>query len=584
MKNFYKSLVLVLFLVFFTTSAYALSFGLNIDSLHFSSEEKEDILGAGSSTKADGKSDASFNLAVSGAQAIREISLKNETTGKVWSSSPSGSTDLLVVKDNNNNIINSSGRMPITPVILQSNFKLYINDSENAIPKDSDFTVKVTLIDSNEVTGKTSVKAVGKTKEEPTKIAKSDRGISLFEANGITKEKYDDLSQRVWFGKKNNQQFTLKLDFNNARVKAMRITAQTAYRRAEWNTTANNNLSIIAVIDSEKDLLNKKDGTIYFHVKGTSTYTLLLPDVNGILADPAMKAKITITLSDGRIFEKDAVKGSTFAQNETFNVEYKGTGKYDFVGSSEKIQSNLNADRQIDMSVNISGIVNRVRVKDVSSGKIWDTRAGDGNALVVLTDEKGTIQNKNDGTISMSLNGAKNLSLWFDEEDNRNDGPYLVTFIKSNGQIFEATTVKSVIDQPVITKEDRSADFATSKPALVNVDTVGKNKRLAGNGQNDTALNVKITGEGVVKALTLTVNNRNGWDTLAANNGRWLLGVRENSKVMNYKDGHIWLNVNGTKTYQLLLQDNGELRKQHGRVDLNVTWSDGKVTKTFLSW
>ena len=80
-----------------------------------------------------------------------------------WSSSPSGTTELLIVKDSSGNILNASGGMPVTPVLLGANFKLYINDAVTAIPKDSDFTVIVTLIDKKDVKGKTTLNWLDKT-------------------------------------------------------------------------------------------------------------------------------------------------------------------------------------------------------------------------------------------------------------------------------------------------------------------------------------------------------------------------------------------------------------------------------------
>ena len=584
MKRFLKSLLIAFSLVYFTGSAFALSFGLNIESINFNGEEKEDVLGAGSSRTPDGRADASFSLAVSGAQAIKEISLKNDTTGKMWSSSPSGSTDLLLVKDSSGNIINSSGGMPLTPVLLQASFKLYINDAETAIQKDSNFTVIVTLVDNNDVTGKTSVKGLGKLAVPATPVApaKLGEGISLFEANGISENDFAGSSEKIGADGKNDNQFTLTLNFADAAVKAIKITAQTSSSKTEWDTVAGNKLPIITVIDSGKNILNKTDGTVSFAVKGTATHILLVQDISGILAVPSVKAKITISLSDGRIFEKEAVKGKIAAVKESFSVNYKGTGKYDFVGSNEKIESNLNADRQIDAAINISGSITGVRVKSVSNGKIWDTIAGNSNPLVVLTDENGAKQNKNDGTISIALNGAKAFSLWFDEEDDKNIGPYLVTFVMSNGQVLEASTGNT--SAPAATKADRSVVFTTSKPAITNVDIVGKNKKLAANGSKDMILNVKVTGKGVVRALTLTDMSGKGWDTLAANNGRWLLGVREGGKVLNKNNGTINFPVNGTKTYQLLMQDNGALAKKNGKLKLSVTWGDGEVTESSLAW
>ena len=587
MKRFFKPLLIATFLIFFTGSAFALSFGLNVESINFNAEEKEDVMGAGSSRTADGKVDASFNLTVSGAQAIKEISLKNDTTGKIWSSSPSGSTELLLVRDSSGNIINSSGTMPLTPVLLQANFKLYINDAVTAIPKDSNFTVIVTLIDNNDVTGKTSVKGLAQpTVQQPTTQATSDGGISLFEAHGISGHDYAGMSEKIWSDGKNDHQFVLSLNYNQVTVKALKIVAQTSHRKAEWDTIADNKLPIVAVVDSGNNILNRTDGTVSFPVNGKANYVLLLQDIEGILADPSMQAKITISLSDGRIFEKEAVRGKVAASKESFSVEYKGTGRYDFVGSNEKIQSNLNADRQINATINISGAVTGVRVKCLSSGKIWDTIQGNNNSLVVLTDDKGNIQNKNDGTISMALNGAKNIFIWFDEEDDKKTGPYLVTFVMSNGQVLEASTEKAATAPAAstVTKEDREVNFTTSRPTIVNLDLVGKNKKLAANGAKDMALNVKITGKGLVKSMVLKFQNGKGWDTLASNNGRWLLGVRENGKVLNNKNGTVRFNVNGTKTYQLLMQDNGELKNKNGKVYLDVTWGDGEITESFLKW
>ena len=298
-------------------------------------------------------------------------------------------------------------------------------------------------------------------------------------------------------------------------------------------------------------MLNKTDGTVAFAVKGAGRYVLLTQDNSGIMADPAAKVKITISLADGRMFEKDAVRGKTTALKDSLSAEYKGTGKYDFAGPNEKMESNLNADRQIDAVINVSGTVTGVRVKCTASGKIWDTIAGNNNPLVVLTDEKGAKQNKADGTLSMALNGEKKLSLWFDEEESKNVGPYQITFVMSNGQVLEASTGKAPAAQAApaatVTKADRAVAFASAKPAVVNIDLVGKNKKRAASGSKDTSVNIKVTGSGNVTAIVLTDNTGKGWDTLPANNGRWLLGVREGNKVLNQKNGTVRIPVNGSK-------------------------------------
>ncbi len=81
----------------------------------------------------------------------------------------------------------------MTPVLLGANFKLYINDAVTAIPKDSDFTVIVTLIDNQDVTGKTTVKGLGK----PAPVAPATgEGITGFETNGISEHDFAGTSER----------------------------------------------------------------------------------------------------------------------------------------------------------------------------------------------------------------------------------------------------------------------------------------------------------------------------------------------------------------------------------------------------
>lgn len=591
MQRLLKTFMAALFLIVFSGAAFAASLGLNVDSIYFNADEKVDIVGAGTSRIADGKIDASFSLAVSGAQAITEISLKNETTGKIWSTSPSNNVGLLTVKNSGGNILNTSGRLPVTPVLLGADFKLYINDAEGSIPNDSDFTVIVRLIDNQEVTGKTSVKGFN-TATQATTSPNSSEGIYAFEINGTSQHDYAGANERVGADGRNDQQFTLSLNFRDAAVRAVKISARTNSQNAHWDTVAGNNIPIVAVIDGSNNIMNRTDGTVAFYVRGSQKYTLLTQDQNGIMGDRSVNARITISLADGRIFERDAVMGNATGFKETLSVEYKGTGSYDFTGQNEKMESNLNPDRSIRAVINTSGTITGVRIRSTTSGKVWDTIAGNSNPLVVLV--SGPKLNHSDGTVSIPVSGEKALNLWFDEEDNRNIGPYQVTFVMSNGQVLEASTGNAPAAQSApaanVTKADRSVVFASARPALINLDHVGKNKKRAANGYKDTALNIKITGKGNVKSLLITEDNSGrgwdgkGWDTLKENNGRWLLGVREGNRMLNHNNGEVRIPVNGTKTYQLLMQDNGNLRKRNGVLHISVTWADGQVSESYLKW
>ena len=54
--------------------------------------------------------------------------------------------------------------------------------------------------------------------------------------------------------------------------------------------------------------------------------------------------------------------------------------------------------------------------------------------------------------------------------------------------------------------------------------------------------------------------------------------------LLNAANGTVKIAVNGTKSYQLLMQDNGKLAAKTGRFTLTTTWGDGEVTETELVW
>lgn len=588
MKIALKLLLIIMIMTFGSSAAFAATFSMDVDSLVFNAEDKQDLIGAGSSASPDGKTDASFTLVVSGTQAIKEIYLKNETTGRVWSSDPSGTTELLLVKDASGSTINTSGRFPVVPVLIGADFRLFINDAKAAVPKDSTFVVTLKLIDNSEVIGKTSVKSLAETVTTATTLSTQSTadGITSFESNGISEYDFAGTGEKIGSDGRNDYQFALRLNFSNTIVNGIKLSALSGTKKSEWDTIAGNKLPIVIVIDNGNNILNKTDGTVSFAAKNSSALTLLVQDTDSILSASEVKIKVTISLSDGRIFEREAVKGKPAMAAESLSAEYKGIGKYDFVGTSEKLESNLNADRQIDLSLSTSGTVTGIRVKCTKSGRIWDTVPGNKYSLAAVTNEKGDKLNKADGTVSFAVNGTTALSLWIDEEDDSMSGPYQVTLVLSSGKVLETSTAKSAVitKLPVINKIDREIFFTSAKPAIVNLDLLGKNKKKAANGSKDSALNVTITGKGSITAVVLTDNSGRGWDTLAGNNGRWLLGVREGNRFHNAPNGTIRIPVNGTKNYQLLMQDNGALAKKNGRLTLSVTWGDGEISTSSLSW
>ena len=595
MKKFLTMLLLSAMTLCFATSAMAASITLNVDSLAYNADDKQDLIGAAGSRTADGKYDASFTIDVSGAQAIKEIALKNETTGKSWSTSPSGTTELLLVQDANGAVVNKSSRMPVTPVLLAASFKLFINDAAASIAKDSTFVVTITLIDNKTATAKTSVKAISAAQTAkpetpaaatPTPQTSSSDPIVSFETRGKSAFDLAGTDEKIGANGKEDFQFDVKFSFKDMTVKGLKLTTTAGSKKAEWDTIPGNKIPLVVIIDSSKNIVNKADGSVTFAGSGEAVYSLLVHDKDGILNDPSVKTKIMITLSDGRMLEKEAVKGKKIVGDNALEAEYRGPGKYDFVGQSEKMESNMNPDRFISTAVNATGTITGVRIKDTKSGNIWDTIPSNKHPLVVVMDIKGAKLNKADGTISISVKGTTELHIGFDEENDKNTGPYQVTFVLDNGQLLETSTAAAdtAAAKPTVTKAERAVKFTSAKPAVANVDLVGKSKKKGASGAKDTTLNIQLTGKGTVTAMVLAAPDGRGWDTLPSNNGRWLLGVRQGTKMLNAANGTVKIVVNGTKAYQLLMQDNGKLAAKTGTLVLTTTWGDGEVTETQLKW
>ena len=591
------ALLAVMMLILSAGAAFAANLTLKVESVTFSEGAKQDLVGAGNTQQADGKTDAAFNLSVSGAQAIKQITLKNDTSGKTWSSSPSGAAELLLVKDSSGNILNKQSRMNVTPVLIAADFELFINDAETAIAKDSKFTVTITMIDGKTVAGTTTVKAQAKAgaqtpatpPTQPVTPAKPSQKneIALFESRGTGEQDLASEKEKIGGDGKNDYEFNVKLAFKDAAVKGMKLTAEAGGKKAVWDTVPGNNTPLLVLIDGSKNIVNKADGSITFTGKGEAVYSLLVSDKDGVLADSKVKAVLVITLGDGTMLEKEAVRGKKIVAKDSIVADYRGAAKYDFVGQSKKLESNMTPDRFISVTINAEGTLTGVKIQDTSNGLAWDTVSSSKNPIVAVMNPKGEKLNKADGTISAAVKGTTELHLAFDDEHDSHVGPYKVTMVFANGQMMEATTGKAATaaaEQPSATKEDRAVKFTSKKPAIVAVDLVGKNKKKGASGAKDTAVSVQITGKGNIKAMVLTDAAGKGWDTLASNNGRWLLGVREGSKFLNAKNGTVKITVNGTKTYQLVMQDNGKLKAKTGKLLLTTTWGDGEVTETEYKW
>ena len=602
MKKLLSIVMLFAAVLLFISPAAEAALTLKAESLTFNGAQ-EDVAGSGTATSPDGKTDAVFTLYVSGAQAIRDITLTNETTGITWSAS--SQSNFMAVKSSQGQFINASGYMPVTPVLLAGRFTLIINDAANAVPKDSKFTAKATLIDGKTTSASTEVKASSVPRAasgRPERVPgerRSDQAnggsgagremISLFESR--SESGMDLAGSGESIGADGHKDYIFDAVIRvplGLQVKGLKITAKNGGDVSEWDTVPGNRIPLLVLVDGSKNIINKSDGRVSF--ENEMKCMMLVNDKNGILSRPGTRSKLTVTLSDGRMAEKEASAGRAIVGQNSVKAEFRGTGRYDFVGQSKKFESNMNPDSFIKVSVNAKGKLTGVRVTNTKNGANWDTVAGNKNPLAMLITSDGKKLNNADGTVAFDINGAQEFNIAFDEAKDAGTGPYKVTLLMSDGRLLEAATAagKAAAAAPAQTAApaaERALVFVSTKPESVPVDLVGKNKKCSPDGIRDMSLIVKAATKDVIRAIVLTDSTGQGWDTIPSNNGRWLIGVRDNGKLLNNtKDGSVRIDTTPGKQYELLVQNNGKLALGYGKLTMSVTWGDGSVTESTLQW
>lgn len=603
MKKLVSIVMVFAAVLLFISPAAEAALTLKAESLAFNGAQ-EDVAGSGLSASPDGKTDAVFTLYVTGAQAIRDISVTNETTGVTWSAS--NQSNFLAVKSSQGEFINASGTMPITPVLLAGRFTLIINNAANAVPKDSKFTATATLIDGKTTSASTEVKASSVPRAEsgrpertpgerkPGQSANGDSGsgrelIQLFESRSESGMDLAGNGEAV--GADGRKDFVFDAIIrapSDMRVDGLKITAKNGSESAEWDTVKGNGTPLVVLVDGAKNIVNKSDGSVSF--AGEMKCVMLVNDKTGILSKPGTKAKLAITLSNGRMAEKEATVGKAIVGQNSVKAEFRGTGRYDFTGQNEKLQSNMNPDSFIKVSVNAKGKLTGVRVTNTKNGVSWDTVPGNNNPLAVLIASDGKKLNNEDGSIAVDVNGTQEFNIAFDEAKDAGTGPYKVTLLMSDGRLLEAATAagKAAVAEPAQTAApaaERALVFVSTKPESVPVDLVGKNKKCSPDGIRDMSLIVKAATKDVIRAIVLTDSTGQGWDTIPSNNGRWLIGVRDNGKLLNNtNDGSVKIETTPGKQYELLVQNNGKLALGYGKLTMSVTWGDGSVTESTLQW
>lgn len=287
---------------------------LKVESLDYAGVQEDEIGKRGGAP--DGTKDAEFTIAVSGAQAIKSITLRNETTGEEWSSS--GRRNFLLVKNAKGEAVNKGGSMKPIPVLLVTKLTLLVNDAAEAIPEDSKFTATVEMIGGETSSASTQAAAARqfrkpgrddrdkKFREDGKKGGRSSAKITA-KYTGVGKYDFAGQTERAAANMNPDSFIELSVDGANAAITGVSVTNERSGKT--WDTIPGNGNPAAVILSgriSSPKKLNDKDGSISIKPgQAKKLYVAFDEDKKG---RSNAKYTVRVLFEDGRLAEVTAEK------------------------------------------------------------------------------------------------------------------------------------------------------------------------------------------------------------------------------------------------------------------------------------
>ena len=384
----------------------------------------------------------------------------------------------------------------------------------------------------------------------------------------------------------------------------------------EWNTSGGNN--IIVVVDNKGAVVNKSFPRVAFLL--AADYKLYINDREAVTAEGGefeltvrfvdnsiSTARTTIepTVADqhrsgrgerGRDREAAEQTSAVAGSAKIISSSFLGKGSYDLTNETKKLGSNINPDYRIDVSIAGVDTLTGVRIRATGGNapdKVWDTVPTTSNMLAAVTEQgKNTPLNLNDGSISIPIKELRDLSFWFDGDDSVARQDFRLTLLYTGGRIEEIDIKQAPAAQGRPAQSERSHGRGggrsvqmQAKPVEIKLDVVGKNRIKQVSGLRDFSLMIDVRGEGTIKVVSIVNQIGQGrWDTVPGSSA-WLMLVRKSgSQVNDPKDFSVSIPMRGNETFELLMENDGTLANNQGRLLLAITWDDGEIIEEFLTW
>lgn len=563
---------------------------------------QEDVLGMAGSQEPDGKPDAQFVLSIKGIGAVTEVSLKTVDGVREWNSARGNEQWGIVLKDATGKTITSGSGIPIVPFLGFATLNLYVSDDGTAFSQTREYEISVKFIDGSTARAKTEVNGMPDifkradallTQTMQTDQVEGDMKAFLY---GIRARDVAGKSETPGGDGSNDAHFRVR--FSTISVVDQITIRNIDGTSAMWDTVPGNGVWATAVfIDGNPK--SRADGSVRFAVEGDTTLDLWVAD-NGAVAEGKTRFEIIVRFNDGSTFRSVAAAETSDAQSgdEGFiSALISPPGTTDLAGHGEMVGQNGAPDWKVSLKLSGQGTIISLIVRGVdgSPGE-WDTLPGNNKPIAVVTDAAGVILNTSTGTVSIPLNGTKDLSLWLADDGSlaKTSSKYRVIAVFSDGRTFERVIERAANElAQQFSQQPASTSSTVQESDSVRAFYMGKGPRnLAGKGEPadirtgldanpDAHIRLRLLSlDGIVESLALESldGNSGDWDTIPGN-GIWHIAVTETATdpLISKPDGSVRINVSGNSELHLWLADNGKLSADPSNFRVIVRFTDGRT-------
>ncbi|MFP4482779.1 MAG: hypothetical protein ACLFN0_08310 [Thermovirgaceae bacterium] len=558
----------------FATGAFA-AMG-EVQDFTFNGFGPGDTVGSGEQSGPDGEPDARFSARISGFGALTGLILKSPDEKSMWDTTPGNNIWGMEVRDSSGKVLSRSNeRLSVVPFLGGLGIEISVADN-GAIANGGKFTLTARFLDNSESSASITLQPVESQKTETATDQPDDLEVTF-----MGKGERDIVGRDERRSGNGKMDWRVDIDLESpGTVVGMRI-ANVEGPGGEWDTIPENGKWLIGVTRPDGEILNRPDGSIRIPVTDSRNFVLWLED-NGSLDKAETRSVLTVIYDDGRKMEQE-IQGFSLApgsdDGDFLEARLAGTGNADYVGKNENLEGNQNRDSRFDIRFRGTGILNAIRLVNLTKGGEWDTIPRNGKWLIAVKQPGGSILNAPNGSIRLSVDGTASLELWVEDNGTLDDpdSSFRVSLEFSDGRVLEKE-IPSKRDQDVHLTEDR--ELVLSKPWQAQSDYVGPYDQMERNGKGDQVFTLKIRGKGTIDSMTLRdVNGSGVWDTIPGN-GRWAMAVRgPGNRLLNHSNGSVSFPVPPNHNLHIFVEDNGSFQLDRSRYELTVTWDDGTTTK-----